>query len=494
VSEAHTALVDQVVEVDEELMALYLEQGEIRPEQLHEPFEKALREGHLIPVCFVSARTGAGVMELLDIFAKLMPNPKEGNPPLFYKGEGAEAKELRAIPDPAKHVLAHVFKVEMDPFVGKLGAFRVHQGTITKDTQLYIGDTRKPFKVGHLFRLQGKAHVEVETAIPGDICAVAKVDDICFDAVLHDSLDDDHIHLKPLEFPHALFGLGVVPKRRGDEQKLSEVLHKLEAEDPTFHVDREIATNETVIRGLGELHLRRLLEKMANQYHLEVETHPPRIAYRETITLNAEGHARHKKQTGGAGQFGEVFLRVEPLSRGVGFEFVDQIHGGSIPGQFLPAVEKGVQQVMGAGPVAGYPLQDLRVIVYDGKHHPVDSKEVAFIAAGRKAFLDALAKARPMLLEPIVNIDLNVPESAMGDIAGDLSSKRGQVNGSETLRGGHVLIKGRAPLAELNNYHSRLKAVTGGHGSYSIEFSHYEPVPPRIQQQLAAQYKPREEE
>jgi elongation factor G len=494
VSEAHTALVDQVVEVDEELMALYLEQGEIRPEQLHEPFEKALREGHLIPVCFVSARTGAGVMELLDIFAKLMPNPKEGNPPLFYKGEGAEAKELRAMPDPAKHVLAHVFKVEMDPFVGKLGAFRVHQGTITKDTQLYIGDTRKPFKVGHLFRLQGKAHVEVEAAIPGDICAVAKIDDICFDAVLHDSPDDDHIHLKPLEFPHALFGLGVVPKRRGDEQKLSEVLHKLEAEDPTFHVDREIATNETVIRGLGELHLRRLLEKMANQYHLEVETHPPRIAYRETITLNAEGHARHKKQTGGAGQFGEVFLRVEPLARGVGFEFVDQIHGGAIPGQFLPAVEKGVQQVMIAGPVAGYPLQDLRVIVYDGKHHPVDSKEVAFIAAGRKAFLDALAKARPMLLEPIVNIDLNVPESAMGDIAGDLSSKRGQVNGSETLRGGHVLIKGRVPLAELNNYHSRLKAVTGGHGSYSIEFSHYEPVPPRIQQQLAAQYKPREEE
>lgn len=494
VSEAHTALVDQVVEVDEELMALYLEQGEIRPEQLHEPFEKALREGHLIPVCFVSARTGAGVMELLDILAKLMPNPKEGNPPLFYKGEGAEAKELRAMPDPTKHVLAHVFKVEIDPFVGKLGAFRVHQGTITKDTQLYIGDTRKPFKVGHLFRLQGKAHVEVEAAIPGDICAVAKVDDICFDAVLHDSPEDDHIHLKPLEFPHALFGLGVVPKRRGDEQKLSEVLHKLEAEDPTFHVDREIATNETVIRGLGELHLRRLLEKMTNQYHLEVETHPPRIAYRETITLNAEGHARHKKQTGGAGQFGEVFLRVEPLPRGTGFEFVDQIHGGAIPGQFLPAVEKGVQQVMVAGPVAGYPLQDLRVIVYDGKHHPVDSKEVAFIAAGRKAFLDALTRARPMLLEPIVNIDLTVPESAMGDITGDLSSKRGQVNGSETLRGGHVLIKGRVPLAELNNYQSRLKAVTGGHGSYSIEFSHYEPVPPRIQQQLAAQYKPREEE
>ncbi len=494
VSEVHTALVDQVVEVDEGLMALYLEQGEIHPEQLHEPFEKALREGHLIPVCFVSARTGAGVAELLDIFARLMPNPKEGNPPIFYKGEGAEAVELRAEPDPKKHVLAHVFKVEIDPFVGKLGVFRVHQGTVTKDTQLYIGDARKPFKVGHLFRLQGKEHMEVEAAIPGDICAVAKIDDIHFDAVLHDSPEDEHIHLKPLEFPHSIFGLGVVPKRRGDEQKLSEVLHKLEAEDPTFHVERDLTTQETVIRGLGELHLRRVLEKMASQHRLEVETHPPRIAYRETITASAEGHARHKKQTGGAGQFGEVFLRVEPLPRSTGFEFVDQIHGGAIPSQFLPAVEKGIQQVMAAGPVAGYPMQDVRVIVYDGKYHPVDSKEVAFIAAGRKAFLDALAKAKPIILEPIVNIELNIPESAMGDITGDLSSKRGQVSGSQTLRGGHVLVSGRAPLAELNNYQSRLKSVTGGHGSYSVELSHYEPVPPKLQQQLAVQHKPLEED
>ena len=494
VSQAHTALVDQVVEVDEDLMSLYLEQGEVSPEQLHEPFERALREGHLVPICFVSARSGAGVKELLDVFARLMPNPLEGNPPVFLQGEGADAKELHAAPDQTKHVLAHVFKVEIDPFVGKLGVFRVHQGRITKDTQLYIGDARKPFKVGHLFKLQGKENVETDAAIPGDICAVAKVEEIHFDAVLHDSADDDHIHLEPLEFPTSVHGLAVLPKRRGDEQKLSEVLNKLKAADPSFNVERNTTTKETVIRGVGELHLRTILEKMANQYHMEVDTHPPSIAYRETITGHAEGHARHKKQTGGAGQFGEVFLKVDPLPRGRGYEFANEVKGGTIPTQFIPAVEKGVQQVLEAGPLGGFPLQDVRVTVYDGKHHPVDSKEVAFIAAGKKAFLDALAKARPIVLEPIVNIELTVPDSAMGDIAGDISSKRGQISSSETLRAGTAVITGRIPLSELNNYQSRLKSVTGGHGSYSIEFSHYEPVPPHVQQQLAAAHKPQAEE
>ncbi|HET6756893.1 MAG TPA: elongation factor G [Burkholderiales bacterium] len=494
VSQAHTALVDQVVEVDEELMALYLEKGEVSPEQLHEPFERALREGHLVPICFVSARTGAGVNELLEVFAKLMPNPLEGNPPPFLKGEGMDAKELRSVPDQSRHVLAHVFKVEIDPFVGKLGVFRVHQGRITKDTQLYIGDARKPFKVGHLFKLQGKDNVETDACIPGDICAVAKVEDIHFDAVLHDSAEDDHIHLKPLEFPTAVYGLAVAPKRRGDEQKLSEVLNKLKAADPSFSVERNSTTKETVIRGVGELHLRTMLEKMADHYHIEVDTHPPSIAYRETITAHAEGHARHKKQTGGAGQFGEVFLKVDPLPRGGGYEFVNAVKGGTIPTQFIPAVEKGIQQVFEAGPVGGFPLQDVRVTVYDGKHHPVDSKEVAFIAAGKKAFLDALGKARSIVLEPIVNIELTVPENAMGDIAGDISSKRGQVSSSQSLRGGTAVITGRVPLSELNNYQSRLKSVTGGHGSYSVEFSHYEPVPPQVQQQLAAAHKPQAEE
>jgi elongation factor G len=494
VEAAHGALVDQVVEVDEDLMALYLEQGEISPEQLHEPFERALREGHLIPVCFVSARNGAGIAELLEVVAHLMPNPSEGNPPVFLKGEGLAAEEVVAQPDPTKHVIAHVFKVVVDPFVGRLGIFRVHQGTITRDTQLYIGDGRKPFKVGHMFLLQGKEHVEIDALIPGDIGAVAKVEDIEFDSVLHDSHDEDHYHLRPLEFPLPMYGVAIEPKRRGDEQRISDVLHKLTAEDPCFKVEQSSATHETVIRGLGELHVRCVLERMAEQYKVEVATHPPRVPYRETVTTKAEGHHRHKKQTGGAGQFGEVFLRIEPLSRGAGFEFVDDVYGGAIPSQFIPAVEKGVRQLLEAGPVAGFPVEDVRVIVYDGKSHPVDSKEVAFVSAGKKAFLHAITNARPIVLEPVVNIEIVAPETNMGDLAGDLSSKRGQVTGTQNVRGNMVQIKGQVPLSELNNYHSRLKSVTGGQGSYSIELSHYEAVPPNVQQQLVAQKKVQHDE
>ena len=489
VSRAHGALVDQVVEVDEALMAKYLEQGEISPEELHAPFEKALREGHLVPVCFVSAKTGAGVAELLNVLIKLAPNPAEGNPPLFYKGEGDAATEFRSEPDPKKHVLAHVFKVVMDPFVGKLGIFRVHQGTVTKDTQLFVGDGRKPFKVGHLFMLQGGKNVEIERAVPGDIAAVAKVDEIDFDCVLHDSHDEDHIHMRPLEFPTPMQGVAITPRKRGDEQRISEVLHRMIAEDPTLVVEHDATTNETVLRALGDLHLRSVLERMASQFKLEVDTRPPRIPYRETITGKAEGFHRHKKQTGGAGQFGEVSLRVEPRERGAGFEFLDQTKGGVIPHQFMPAVQKGVEQVLVTGAIAGFPLQDVRVIVHDGKHHPVDSKEVAFVAAGKKAFLDAIEKARPIVLEPVVTVEVICPESNTGDIAGDLSSRRGQVTGTRGLQPGVLAITGLAPLAELEGYSARLKSVTGGHGSWSMQLSHYEQAPPNLQQQLVVEYK-----
>jgi elongation factor G len=488
VEQAHSALVDQVVEVDEALMAVYLEKGEVAPEELHAPFEEALREGHLIPICFTSAKTGVGVKELLDILVKLAPNPAEGNPRPFLRGEGEAAEEFHAEPDPSKHVIAHVFKVAVDPFMGRLSYFKVHQGTVTKDSQLYIGDGRKPFKVGHLFMVRGKDLVEVPDGVPGDICAVAKVDDIQFDSVLHDSHDEDHIHLRPLEFPDPIFGLAIEPTKRGDEQRLWDVLEKLATEDPCVEVERVKSTNETVVKGLGELHLRTVLERMASQYKLEVKTHPPRIAYRETITAPAEGHNRHKKQTGGAGQFGEVYLRVQPLTRGAGFEFVDEVKGASIPGQFIPAVEKGVHQVLETGAIAGFPMQDVRVTVYDGKSHPVDSKEIAFVSAGRKAFLEAVGKARPIVLEPIVSIAVTVPESAMGDITGDLSSKRGQITGTQSQSGGMLTISGQVPLSELSNYQSRLKSVTGGAGSYSIAFSHYEPVPPNVQQQLVSQF------
>jgi elongation factor G len=491
VAEVHRKVMEQIVEVDEEAMMRYLEEGSIDPTTLHAPLEKALREGHIIPVCFVSGKTGAGVTELLDVFARHLPHPGEANPPLFTKGEGAEAQSFRSEPDPKKHVLAHVFKVVNDPYVGKIGVFRVYQGMITKDSQLFIGDGKKPFKVGHLFALQGKDTVEVPSLVAGDIGAVAKVDEIVFDSVLHDSHDEDLIHMKPLEFPKPMFGLAIEPKRRGDEGRISEVMTRIAAEDPTLTIEHDVAQNETVIRGLSDLHLRSVLERMNSQYKLEVTTRPPRVPYRETIYGNAEGHARHKKQTGGAGQFGEVFLRVEPLPRGTGFEFVDAVKGGVIPYNFIPAVEKGVREVLTSGFVAGYPLQDMRVTVYDGKHHPVDSKEIAFVAAGRKAMLDALPKARPIVLEPIVNIEIVVPDVAMGDITGDLSSRRGQVTGTDNLAGSMMVVKGVVPLSELDGYAGRLKAITQGQGSYSMELSHYEAVPPGVQTQLSNDFKSR---
>ncbi len=494
VEAAHRALIDQVVEVDPKWMEAYLEQGDIDPKELHEPLEQAMREGHLVPICFVSARNGAGVGELLDVFAKLMPNPTEGNPPQFLRGEGDSAQPITAEPDPKKHVLAHVFKVAVDPYVGKMGVFRIYQGTVTRDSQLYIGDGRKPFKVGHLFLLQGKDHIEINQAVPGDICAVAKVDDIHFDAVLHDAAEDDHIHLKPLQLPTPIYGLAIEAKRRGDEQRLWEILSKLTAEDPCLKVEHIINTNETVLFGLGELHLRVMLERMSDTFKIEVATRPPKIAYRETITAGAEGHHRHKKQTGGAGQFGEVFLKIEPLERGAGFEFVDKVKGGTIPTQFIPAVEKGIRQVLDTGPLAGYPVHDVRVIVYDGKHHPVDSKEIAFATAGRKAFIDAMLKARPIMLEPVVNIEITVQDHHMGDITGDLSAKRGQVSGTSSVATGTVTIAGQVPLSELSGYQTRLNSVTGGHGSYTLELSHYDAVPPVVQRDLMAQYKPRPEE
>lgn len=495
VSEANTRIIDQIVEVDEELMELYLEQGEeLAPEKLHDAFEQALREGHLVPVCFTSGESNAGIEELLEVISRLMPNPTEGNPLPFVKGVGDDGERVSIEPDPSKHALAHVFQVTVDSFVGKMGIFRIHQGTITKDSQLFVGDARKPFKVGHLFKIQGKDHKEVDAGVPGDICAVAKVDEIDFNSVLHDSHDEDEIHPIALKLPAPMFGLAIQSKNRGDEQKLSDALHKLSAEDPCFVVEHNATMNETVIRGLGDLHLRMVLEKMAERYNVEVDTRPPKIAYRETIRKAAEGHHRHKKQTGGAGQFGEVYLRVEPLERGAGFEFVDKIVGGVIPQQFIPAVEKGVRQVLDAGAIAGYPLQDVRVTVHDGKYHPVDSKEVAFVAAGKKAFLDAISKANPIVLEPIVNIDVTVPQDNMGDITGDLSSKRGRISGTSTGSGGMLTISGQAPLSELDSYQSELKSVTGGAGSYSMEFSHYDPVPPAIQKQLSEEFKPAADE
>jgi elongation factor G len=506
VEEAHRRLVEQVVEVDEALMEKYLEKGEVTPAELHEPLERALREGHLIPVVFTSARTGAGVAELLEIIVKLLANPTEGNPAVYEReagsglreagsGEagGSAREELTASADPDKHVLAHVFKIETDPYIGRLAVFRVHQGRLTPNMQLYIGEGRKPIKLSHLYALRGKTQTEVQEAIPGDICAVARIEEIQFNQVLHDSAEDAHVHARPLDLPTSVFGLAVMSKKRQDEQKVSDVLHKIAAEDPCLRIEHNAQTNETVMRGLGEMHLKAILDKMASQYRIELDTHPPSVAFRETIAGKADGHSRHKKQTGGAGQFGEVFLRIEPLPRGKGFEFVDAVKGGTIPHQFIPSVEKGVRNVLETGFIAGFPLQDVRVTVYDGKTHPVDSKDVAFMSAGRKAFLDALAKAHPIVLEPIVNVDIFTPEEKMGDIAGELSAHRGQIRGSDSPRPGLLQITAQAPLSELEQFPARLKSITAGRGSYNLEFSHYEPAPLQLQQKLQAAHRPQAE-
>jgi elongation factor G len=288
-------------------------------------------------------------------------------------------------------------------------------------------------------------------------------------------------------------GLALEPKHKGQEQKLAQALARLAEEDPCLRVEHRREVNETVLRGLSELHLSIALERMRERYGVEVITHPPRIAYRETITSSADGHHRHKKQTGGAGQFGEVLLRVEPLERGAGFAFVDSVKGGAIPGQFLPAIEKGVRQAMGHGAIAGFPLQDVRVTVLDGKHHSVDSKEVAFITAGRKAFLDAVGKAQPVVLEPIVSLEVAIPEAHVGDITGSLAGKRARILGTD-LRRGELLIRALAPLAELGDYATELRAVTAGRGRYSMELSHYEPAPPAVQRQLREAWRPHPDE
>jgi elongation factor G len=494
VEEAHRRLVEQVVEVDERLTEQYLEKGEVTPEELHEPLEQAMREGHLIPVVFTSAKTGAGIAELLEVIVKLLANPTEGNPAVYEREEGSGKREaLTASPDIHKHALAHVFKIETDPYIGRLAVFRVHQGRLTPNMQLYIGEGRKPIKPAHLYMLRGKTQTEVQEALPGDICAIARIDEIQFDQILHDSPEDAHLHARPLELPTSVFGLAVMPKKRQDEQKVSDVLHKIAAEDPCFRIEHNSQTNETVMRGLGEMHLKAVLDKMSSQYRIELDTHPPSVPFRETIAAKADGHSRHKKQTGGAGQFGEVFLKVEPLPRGKGFEFVNAVKGGTIPSQFIPSVEKGVRNVLEAGFVAGFPLQDVRVIVYDGKTHPVDSKDVAFMSAGRKAFLDALAKAHPIVLEPIVNVEIVAPEERMGDIAGEISAHRGQIRGSDSSRPGVLQITAQAPLSELEQFPARLKSLTAGRGSYSLEFSHYEPAPLQLQQKLQAAHRPQAE-
>ena len=491
VEEVHRAFIEKIVEEDDAMLVRYLEEGNVDPRLLHPLVTKALREGHVIPVCFVSAKNLIGIRDFMKVIIRHLPSPAEANDALFLNADGTP---FVTKPDKDLPVVAQVFKIVNDPYIGKIGVFRVHQGTITKDSVLYVDDEKKPVKAAHPLILQGKNTAETDRLSPGDIGALAKIDELCYGSVIHGDPALTGVHMRPIDFPKPMYGLAVKPARRGDESRMSEVLAKMQSEDPTMAVDHDTVLNETVIRGLTDMHVRSILDRMKINFKLEVETSTPSIPYRETVSAPAEGHARHKKQTGGAGQFGEVYLRIAPLPRGAGFEFVDEVKGGAIPYNLIPAVEKGVREVLDTGFVAGYPIQDVRVTVYDGKSHPVDSKEVAFVSAGRKAFLDALAKSEPQVLEPIVRLEITAPESYMGDIVGDLSSRRGQVSGTENLPGGLMVILGTAPLSELDGYATRLHAITQGTGAWSMELEAYQPVPAQKQAELASKFQRKDEE
>ncbi len=496
VSSFHQRIIDQVVEVDDALMERYLSEGVLPPKPLHDAFEKALRSGHLVPLAFCSARECTGIKQLLADFITLAPCPTEGNPrPFEFPAGGSEP--WRATCDPTLPLVAHTWKVAADPYVGRLATFRIHQGSIQRDAMIRIDGHKRAVRVAHLYRVQGRRLTEVEQLGAGDIGATSKIDEIRTGSILHDGRVPEGLHLKQLPIPTPMQGLAISAVAKGAEAKLGEALHKIALEDPAFRVDHVASTGETVIRGMGDLHLKVVIRMLAERFGVAVDSYPPRIPYREAITASAEGHCRHKKQTGGAGQFAEVFLRVEPLqtmpvdSTDELFELVDDTVGGSVPRQFFPAIEKGVKQAMEAGALAGYPMRAMRVSVYDGKTHAVDSKEIAFVAAGRKAFLEAVSKAKPVLLEPFVTLEITTPTDALGSIAADLSSRRGRIIETMQLPAETSVVRAHAPLAEVTTYANTLKSMTRGMGSFVMEYSHDDLAPTGVQRELIAQWKPK---
>ncbi len=485
VAKAHTELIESIIEADDELMESYLGGEAVSAEKVGSVFVKAMLAGTIVPIVFTDARNEVGVQELLDLIAKDTPSPVEAKAKTLQNGE--DVVELKA--DAAGPLVGLVFRVAFDPKSNmKYSAIRIFSGTIKSDTNLHRNEDKKGIRPGHILKAQGGENKEIDEGVAGDIITLAKVEELKPGDVVHDGKVSGRFEMPPT--PEPMFSLALEPAARGDEQKIGSALERLCEEDPCFKISRDQQTKELVASGLGDLHLRIMLEKMHNRSKLNVNTKEPKIPYRETITAKAEGHYRHKKQTGGAGQFGEVYLRVEPAERNSEppLEYSWDIFGGSIPGQYEPAVLKGVHDVMDSGFIAGFPLQDVKVSVYDGKYHPVDSKEVAFRAAGKGAFLDALHKAKPVLLEPIVNMEVTIPADNMGDITGDLASKRGRVVGQDMLPGNFIVIKAQVPLSEVTQYNSQLKSVTSGQGSYSMTLSHYELVPPNVQQQIVASF------
>ncbi len=482
VAAAHEAALEAIVGVDDALMEKYLG-GEADDAEVLTAAPRALAAGSLVPILFTDAGSGVGIAELLEAIVRLAPNPTVGRKRTLTEKDSP----TEITPSAEGDFVGLVFKNTTDPKSHiKYSFIRVLGGRLTSDQTLKATSLPRGMRPGHILRFRGADHEELEAGVAGDIIALAKVDVHIGETVYTGG--GGKVEMPAL--PEPMFALAIEAKTRGTEDKIGTALKQFADEDPCFKVDRSQATHELVVRGTGDLHLRTFLGRMASHYKLEVETRKPKIPYQETITGSAE-HVEytHKKQTGGAGQFARVFINMLPNERGAGYEFVDKIFGGAIDQSFRPSVDKGVRAQMIEGVVAGYPVVDVKVELVDGKTHPVDSKDIAFQIAGREAFKKAFMVCKPILLEPIVQIEVTAPAENVGDLQGDLASRRGRPHGQDMLPGGFAVIKAVVPLAEVSDYHSRLSSITGGRGSYTIEFSHYEQVPGNVQQQLVAEAK-----
>ena len=484
---AHQELVEAIVETDEDLMNAYMETGAAPIDKLGPAIRQATADGNLIPVMFCDAQTGSGINELLHAIITFGPSPERGLHRHLIKGSGEKSEDITIAHDPKGPFIAQVFKVTHDPKSHiRYAVARVHEGTLKNDDQILVGDDRKGHRVGHMFRLRGADHIEVDSVTVGDIVAFPKLEAKIGD-MLWDKASEGTIPLPKLPTP--MFALAITPKGRGDAEKISTAMHRYTDEDPCFLYERDDETGETLMRGMGDLHLTVIQSRMKRDYKLEVDTHAPKIPYRETISGSAKGvEYTHKKQSGGAGQFARVFIDLEPNERGAGYEFIDKIFGGAIDQQFRPAVDKGIRGQMVKGVIAGCQVVDVKVSLVDGKTHPVDSKDVAFQTAGRQAFKKAFMAAKPMLLEPIVTMEVTAPQDSVGDIQKDLPSKRGQITGQDILPGGQVIVHAQVPLAEVTTYASQLKSMTAGQGSFTMDFSHYDIMPSNVQQDIMKAY------
>lgn len=470
------ALIESVAEMDDALMEKYFDEGTLGDDDVAKGLEIGLRTGKVVPVLCGSAMKMVGVDTLLDFIVSSVPSPASVPPVEGVNGE------KRA---PEDSLAALVFKTMADPYVGKLTYFRVFAGSIKSDSHIFNANKERDERVGQVYFLLGKNQEATSSVGAGDIGAVAKLQETSTGDTLCEKAKQ--IILKPIDFPDPVYSLAVKAKTKADEDKLGPGLQKLAEEDPTFHTSREVATSQTLISGMGEAHLDIVVERLKRKFGVEVETETPKVAYMETITTKAEAQGRHKKQTGGRGQFGDCWLRLEPQPRGVGYEYVDAIVGGSIPRQWIPSVDKGIHEALGRGILAGYPIVDVKATCFDGSFHTVDSSDMAFQLAGVLGFQAAAAKANPVLLEPVMEMEIVVPEEYMGDVIGDINTKRGKVLGMEPVGGGRQKVRAQAPQSEVLRYSIDLRSIARGRGKFSSKFSHYEEMQAHAAQQVIAE-------